>query len=54
MAAAMARSISGCPTFTCSAHHQELAKIRVQKGSDDWVQFPVVVLRPLGEVHDHR
>ncbi len=31
-------------------HHQELVKIRLQQGSDDWVQFPVVVVRPLGEV----
>ena len=34
--------------------HQELVEIRIQQGSDDWIQFPVVVVRALGEVHDHR
>jgi hypothetical protein len=34
--------------------HQELVEIRIQQGSDDWIQFPVVVVRPLSEVHDHR
>jgi hypothetical protein len=34
--------------------HQELVKIRIQQGADDWIQFPVVVVRSLGEVHDHR
>ena len=34
--------------------HQELVEIRIQQGSDDWIQLPVVVVRPLREVHDHR
>jgi hypothetical protein len=28
-------------------------EIRIQQGSGDRIQFPNVVLRPLGEVHDH-
>jgi hypothetical protein len=34
--------------------HQQLVKIGIQQGSNHRVQFPVVVVRPLGEVHDHR
>src|SRR5580765_171161 len=34
--------------------HQQLVEIGIKQGSDDWVQFPVVVVCPLREVHDHR
>jgi hypothetical protein len=34
--------------------HQELVEIRIQQASDDRIQFPVVVVRPLGEGHEHR
>jgi hypothetical protein len=33
--------------------HQELVKIGVEQGTGDRIEFPVVVVRPLGEVYDH-
>jgi hypothetical protein len=33
--------------------HQELVKIGIQQGSHHRVEFPVVVVRPFREVHDH-
>ena len=33
--------------------HQQLVEIGVEQGSRDRVEFPVVVVRPFGEVHDH-
>ena len=34
--------------------HQQLVEIGIEQGSGDRVQFPVVVMRSLGEVDDHR
>jgi hypothetical protein len=34
--------------------HQQLVEIGIEEGPDNGIQFPVVVVRPLGEVHDHR
>ena len=34
--------------------HQQLVEIGVEQRSRDRVQFPVVVMRPLREVHDHQ
>src|ERR1700686_4655347 len=34
--------------------HQELVKIGVEQRPGNRVQLPVVVVRPLGEVNDHR
>ena len=33
--------------------HEQLVEIGVEQGSRDRVQCPVVVMRPLREVHDH-
>jgi hypothetical protein len=33
--------------------HQQFVEIRVQQGPGNRVEFPVVVVRPLGEVDDH-
>src|SRR5258708_10341488 len=33
--------------------HQKFIKIGVQQGSRNRVEFPIVVVRPLGKVHDH-
>src|SRR5271154_1961491 len=33
--------------------HQQLVEISVEQGPGDRVEFPVVVVRPLGEIHDH-
>jgi hypothetical protein len=34
--------------------HQELVEIGIEQRPGDRVEFPVVVVRPLGKVHDHR
>jgi hypothetical protein len=34
--------------------HQQLVKIGIEQRPGNWVQFPVVVVRPLSEVDDHR
>ncbi len=34
--------------------HQQFVEIGIEEGPNDGVQFPVVVVRPLGEVDDHR
>src|SRR5271169_1108843 len=33
--------------------HQQLIKIGIEQGPGNRVEFPVVVVPPLGEVHDH-
>jgi hypothetical protein len=40
--------------FPDELQHQQLVEIGIKQGSNDRVQFPVVVVRPLREVHDHR
>ena len=34
--------------------HQQFVEVRIEQGSRDRVKFPVVVVRPLREVNDHR
>jgi hypothetical protein len=34
--------------------HQQLIEIGIKQGPSNRVQFPVVVVRPLSEVDDHR
>jgi hypothetical protein len=34
--------------------HQQFVEIGIEQGPGNRVEFPVVVVRPLGEVHDHR
>ncbi len=34
--------------------HQQLVEIRIQQGSHHRVQVPVVVVRPLRKINDHR
>jgi hypothetical protein len=34
--------------------HQELVKIGIEQRPGNRVEFPVVVVRPFGEVNDHR
>ena len=34
--------------------HQQFVKIRVQQRANDRIEFPIVVMRALGEVNDHR
>jgi hypothetical protein len=33
--------------------HKEFVEVGIEQGPRDGVQFPVVVVRPLGEVDDH-
>ena len=34
--------------------HQQLVKVGIKQGPGNRVEFPVVVVRPLGEINDHR
>jgi hypothetical protein len=40
--------------FPDELQHQQLVEVRIEQGSNDRIQFPVVVMRALREVHDHR
>jgi hypothetical protein len=40
--------------FPDELEHQQLVEISIEQGPGHRVQFPVVVVRPLGEVDDHR
>jgi hypothetical protein len=40
--------------FPNELQHQQLIKIGVEQRSRDRVELPVVVMRPLSEIDDHR
>jgi hypothetical protein len=39
--------------FPDELQHQQFVEIRIEQRTDDWIEFKVVVMSPLGEVDDH-